>query len=265
MKLIEIVDKEYEDVSEAVVDKLVSPKKDAKLEYELMPNAETYAEGLHALRDSYVGKEAEVPSQLLYETDGQKIIRPLTFRENLLMRVEDFETLKDKEGRKRTIEDRLRLFDDFLDSCTAVAYSSKNVDDFMIIPMCKELITIPKDFQDDYVKIDYVSLHGRGIALKRSQAKYGELLAESEVHSHPAWIVSVEGDITLLCTYTSIVFKHILHREGKVMGFHLRNQIEKDQLRSLFVGNSYDYSNANGYGDLNDYGGAFLRATSPSS
>ncbi len=264
MRLTEVIDEEYKTVSGTVVDRVVFPKREERLQYEVMPQQNTHANSVYALRDSYNGKEKEVPSQLWYEVNGEKIIRPLMFRENLQARVDDFETLKNENGSTRTIEDRLRLFITWLDSCTGVAYSSQNEDDFMIIPECKELIMMPKDFCDEYVQIDYASLQGKGTQLKRSQAKYDQLLTESEVMSHPAWIASVEEDITLLCTYTSIVFKHIPHREGKVMGFYLRNQIEKDQLRSLFVDNSDNNSYADGYDNL-DNGSAFLRGTSPSS
>ena len=262
MRFTEVIEKEYKDVSETVVDKLVSPKRDAKLEYKVMPQANTYAEGLHQLQDSYAGKETEVPSHLWYDVDGQKIVRPLSFKENLQARVDDFETLKNKNGDTRTMEERLRLFDTLLDSCTGVVYSSKKKDDFMILPTCKELITIPKNFSNESLSVDYVSLQGRGFSLKRSQAKYDEPLNESEVISHPAWIASVEEDISLLGRYTSIYFNHILQRD-KMMGFYLRNQIKKDQLRSLFVNSRISNSNANSYFNL--YGGSvFLRGTSPS-
>ncbi len=263
MKFTDLIDKEYADVSETVVDSLVSPKKMEKLEYKLMPVQATYAYGVYALRNSYKRKESEVPSLLRYERDGQKIIRPLSFKENLLARVDDFETLKNKDGSNKTIEERLRLFDTLLDSCTGIVYSSKNENDFMIVPVCKELITIPKNFSNEYLSVDYASLQGRGTRLKRSQAKYDELLTESKVISHPAWIASVEEDITLLGTYTSIAFKHSSRSEGKLMGFYLRNQIEKDQLRGLFVSDRNYNSNAGG-SNLYD-GSSFLRATPPSS
>ncbi len=264
MKLTKIIEKEYEDVSETVARKLVSPKKDVKLIYEVMPTQSTYAKGVHALRNSYVGKEAEVPSYLWYECNDQKIVRPLTFRENLQARVDDFETLKNKDGSIKTINDRLRLFTISLDSCMGVAYSSKNEDDFMIIPVCRELITIPKDFRDQYMQINYANLQGKGISLKRSQVKYNTSLSESEVITHPAWIASVEGDISLLCTYASIVFRHLSRGEGKAMGFCLRNEISEDQLRSLFVYNGDNTSIANGNINLYNYI-IFLRATLPSS
>ena len=263
MKFTTIIENEYKDVSETAVGKVVSLKKEGKLKYEFMSRADTYAEGVHALRESYVEKEAEVPSQLLFGTDGQKIIRPLTFRENILARVEDFETLKNNDGRMRTIEDRLRLFDTWLDSCSGVVYSSQNEDDFMIIPECKELITIPRDFNDEYIQVDYASLQGKGFSLKRSQAKYNQHLTESEVISHPAWIASVGEDMSLLSMYTSIVFNNLKDREGKAMGFYLRARMREDLLKNIFMyGISYNF-NTFGLNGFNYGNSSFLRATPP--
>jgi len=263
MKLARLLDEKYENVSGTVVDKLVSPKKIEKLEYELMPSQSTYGEGVHALQNSYAGKETEVPSHLWYEYNGRKIIRPLTFRENILARVENFETLKNKNGSTRTMEDRLILFDTLSHSCTGVAYSSRNEEDFMIIPVCKELITLPKNFSEYCIQLNYSSLQGKGFVLKRSHTKYDEQLTESEVITHPAWIAAVQEDIILLCTYTAIVFKQMSNGEDKLMGFYLKDKIYRDQLRSLFVLNRYNDSGA--LGGHNLINTVFFRATPPSS
>ncbi len=264
MKITEVIDGEYENISETVVDRVVSPKKIEKLEYEVMPEKRIYAEGVYALQNSYAWKETEVPSHLWYDYVGRRIVRPLTCRENILARVEDFETLKNKDGSTRTIEDKLKLFNVWLDSCMGVAYSSKSEDDFMIVPVCKELITIPKKFSNEYLLVDYVSLQGKGVSLKRSQAKYDTPLSESEVIAHPAWIASVEEDVTLLCTYASIFFNYVKSKEGKAMSFLVAGQSKKDQIRALLVDSLEADSNAIGYFGLN-FNSSFLRATPPSS
>ncbi len=234
MKFTKVVDEEYKSVSETVVKEIISSKRDMKLHYELMPLQIGYDKSLRALQNSYKGNEAEVPSQMWYEVYGRKIIRPLTFKENILALVDDFETLKDQNGSKRTIEDRLQLFKTWLDSCTGIA-NSKNNDDFMIIPVCKELITIPNNFCKEYIQIDYASLKCEGISLKRSQAKYDRFLTEFEVITHPAWIAIFEEDISLLCTYTSIVFNHVEKSSSKAMKFYLKKEIKKDQISNLFI------------------------------
>ncbi len=261
MKFTEIIDKEYENVSETVVDKLVSPKKDVKLEYEVMPRADTYAEGIHALRNFYEEKKSEVPKQLLYECDGQKIIRPLTFRENILARVEDFETLKNEDGTKRTLSDRLRLFYERLDSCSGVAYSSQKRDEFMIIPICEELITMPKNFRQEFIFVDYDSLKGKGISFKKSQIKSDLLLTEFEVITHPAWIALVEEDMRLLITYSAIMFENMKLVDGKNAGFFLHHRMKnEDLLNSVFVKSNVNNSDIRG-SSLFSTLYSFLRAT----
>ncbi len=258
MKLINIIEKEYTGVSKTVVNSIVSPKKDEKLEYALMPLQNTYAKGVHTLRNSYVRKE-EVPSQLWYKSNGQKLVRPLSFRENLLARVDNFETLKNKDGSVRTMEERLKFFNMWFDSCTGLAYSSQNENDFMIISICEELIIMPENFRKEYLLIDYTHFQSKGFSLKRSQAKYCQALTHSEVITHPAWIASVEEDIGLLCTYASIVFDQTNERRNESMSFYLKDKMEKDQLRGMFVSNLDDssFASASNYFYVDS---SFLRA-----
>ena len=258
MEFSKIVEREYANVSEKVIDKVIFPKKDAKLQYESMSQATTYAKGVHVLQDSYKGNDSEVPPQLWYEVDGRKIVRPLTFRENIIAKIDDFETLKNKDGSTRTIDERLGLFDTWLDSCTAVLYSSNNKDDFMIIPVCKELITIPEDFGDEYIQVDYASLQGKGFVLKRSQAKYNRRLTELEMIYHPAWIAALEEDITLLCAYSSVGFNHMDIFRGRAEGFYLKTIIEKDQIKNMFGYTLYVASDTGNF----EMSSEFLRTTS---
>ena len=243
------------------------PQRNIKLQYELMLEATSYANGVGAFRDSYKDKEAEVPQQLLYDNNGKTIIRPLTFRENLLARVEDFETLNNSDGTERTLDQRLRLFKKWLDSCTGIAYSaeqtdSNQTDDFRIIPVCKELITISSSFNQEFISINYATLQ-EGTPLKRSQAKYNLGLTQSEVLEHQGWLVAVEEDKTLLQAYSTIVFSNMVQSNGNAMGFYLRNDIGRNQLRALFVDYGFS-SNAVGYDVLNDRA-SFLRVAPPSS
>ncbi len=233
-----------------------------KLNYQLMSRTASYANGVHAFRDSYKGKEAEVPKQLLYDNNGEIIIRPLTFKENISARVEDFETLQNPDGTERTLDERLRLFDSWLDSCTGIAYSAEQTADFKIIPVCRELITIPSGFNKEYIGVNYNSLEG--IALKRSQAKYNQSLTQSEVLEHHGWLAAVEEDKNLLQTYNSIVFANMAQSNGTAMGFYLRTQIQENQLRALFVYRSISISNAIGSDYLYNRA-SFLRVAPPSS
>jgi len=247
VKLTNIVEGEYKDVFGAVIDTVVPSKEGWKLAYEVMSQTNTYAEGVYALRNFYEETRYEAPKQLLYACDGQKIIRPMTFKENILARVEDFETRVPKDGTKRTLDDRLKLFRERLDSCSAIAYSSQNKDEFMIIPLCKELITIPKDLSNNFISICYSDFQGRGISLKYSQAKYNLLLTESEVISHPAWIAAVEEDMRLLIAYSGIMFDNMKLIGGKTAGFFLHNEMKsEDMLLGIFVKSNINNSDIGG-------------------
>mgnify|MGYP001561733044 CR=1 FL=1 len=219
--------------------------------YILMPKTSTYALGVQALRDSY--GRGECPTQPLFtESGGSKIVRPLTFKENIETRVNDYERNNGKA-------ERLRLFSRWLDSSTAIAYK-KETRMVKIIPVCPNLITIPQDFNEAAISVGYDGLVGT--ELDRSEGKYNELLTKDEVLAHPAWQTALEGDVALLKAYRDIVFTE---KKGvdKLMRFWLVNNPDKDQLRALCVGSLDNYSVAGGNDDLDD-NGSFLRG-SPSS
>ena len=76
-------------------------------EYVLMPPTKTYALGVDALRKSY--ENGDCPLQPIYtKPDGSRIVRPLTFKENLQARVEDYNILNNPDGSAKTDNERLR-------------------------------------------------------------------------------------------------------------------------------------------------------------
>ena len=212
------------------------PDKSLKIQgrYILMPRTSTYALGVHALQ------EACTPD----DPQHNGVYRPLTFKENLQARVEDYES---HQG-----EERVRLFNIWLDSCTGIAYKA-GTNKFKIIPVCEQLITIDKEFNSASLSLDYDSL--QGTELDKSKGKYKKLLTQQEILEHPGWLAAVEGDKSLLQAYADIVFAE--KKAEKVMGFYPLDSWNKDQVRVLFVGDIYDDSNASGY-YLNDVG-SFLR------
>ncbi len=217
----------------------------------LMDITTTYALGVQALRDSYA--RGECPTQPLFtESDGSTLVRPLTFKENIDARVNDYESNKGKA-------ERLRLFARWLNSSTAIAYK-KSTGKFKIIPISSELVTIPQDFNEASISVGYDGLVGT--ELDRSAAKYNEPLTKDEVLAHPAWQAAVEGDVALLRAYRDIVFAE---KRGvdKLMSFWLLGNPDRDKLRALYVFDLSNGSNAVGSCDLN-INGSFLRG-SPSS
>ncbi len=221
--------------------------------YILMPRAATYAQGLHALRNACQADENSVHPFFTLD-DGSKVYRPLTFKEDITARVTDYNTLHNPDGSERTSEERLKLFTErWLDSCTGIAYQ-KGTGKFKVILQSKELITLPEDFNSNYLPISYNDI--AGIELDRTGATYNALLNKTQVETHPAWLTAVEDDVALLKEYRDIVFAE--KKTETAMGFWLRNEIAEVQLRALFVYSLGYYSLASGNKNLLNFG-SFLR------
>ena len=220
---------------EVKVDEPVPEPTSIEGQYILMDKADTYAKGVHALQEacSKVHPTYTLP-------DGSKIYRPLTFKENIEARVNDYES----NG---------TLFGRWLDSCTGIAYKGKS-SKFKIIPQSLNLITIDKDFNSSYLDINYNNLEG--MELDQDKAKYNERLSKQEVLNHPAWLTALEDDKALLKAYTDIIFAE--KNEDKLMGFWTENKPDNDQLRALYVYYLDISSSAFGSIDLSNIG-SFLQ------
>jgi len=231
--------------------------------YILMAKTNTYALGVQALRDVYA--RGECPGHLTVEIEGSKLVRPLTFKENLEARINDYETLTNSDGSERTKEERLKLFTErWLDSCTGVAYKAETTK-FKLIPVCRELVTIDKDFNDSYLTVDYNSIAGVELDSSQEGVKYRPVLTQAEVLEHPAWLTAVEEDRTLLENYTQIVFSELKEKYNRDtgMGFWVRTEnITENELRALFVDYLNDNSDANGNNNLSS-NGSFLQVAPP--
>jgi len=190
------------------------PRGLSQSKYVLMPETSTYAQGVEALRN--VGA------------------RPLTFKENILVRVEAYES------------GDTSLFDVRLNSCTGMVYK-KRTTKFKIVPYCKQLRTIPKDYPSAVMSIDYSTING--IELDSSTAKYNQPLRKAEILDHAGWLEIMEGDRALLKNYIDIL--NAVNKNDEMMCFVLRQHILTDELISVFVGSSTSYFNVDGTNDLN--------------
>ncbi|MBU2590001.1 MAG: hypothetical protein KKB39_04535 [Nanoarchaeota archaeon] len=225
----------------------------SNLEYVLMPKADTYALGVEALRAFCLADPSN--TQFMFtQDDNSKIIRPLTFEENIKARVDDYETLQDENGNERDLSLRTRLFNTYLDSCTGIAYKAGTTK-FKIVTECSELINIASNFNSKYLPINYRGINS--IELDSSQGVYNKLLTPEQILEHPAWNTAVQ-DKSLLKTYTDLVFK--LNPGDERMRFWVRQNTAKDELRALYVNYIGNDSNASGSNDLND-DAYFLRVT----
>ena len=215
--------------------------------HEIIP-ASTYAKGVEIIRTTATGHEL---------VNG--VYRPLTFRENILIRTEIGEKIiAANNGLERSkLEELLNaedIFANYLDSCTGIAYKEGNNDEFKIIPVCEELIAIPEDFTKTYLPVNYAGI--RGTNLKRNQSKYNTILTKAEALVHPGWTVALEGDEDLLRRYVDVIFTV----KDQAMGFYLVNNPEADQVRALYANSLSSLSNADGDGSLGS-GARFLRVS----
>ena len=208
--------------------------------YILLPRQTRYAKGVHALRED-ANKDPNSQQPTWIQADGSSIIRPLSFRETIKARVNDYES-------PTPSNDRLRLFHTWLDSCTGYA-SKKESTKFKLIPQCKELITLPQTFNEYALPIDYNTI--QGIKLDTSTAKYNQRLTKQEVLNHPAWREALEQDLPLLKTYTDIIFAELKKPKG-AMVFYVRSNFSTDGLRALLVDNLLNISLASGSNDLSN-------------
>ena len=209
--------------------------------YILLPRQTRYAKGVHALRED-ANKDPNSQQPTWIQADGSSIIRPLSFRETIKARVNDYES-------PTPSNDRLRLFHTWLDSCTGYA-SKKESTKFKLIPQCKELITLPQTFNEYALPIDYNTI--QGIKLDTSTAKYNQRLTKQEVLNHPAWREALEQDLPLLKTYTDIVFAE-LKNPSRAMAFYVLVNSSTDLLTPLLAYNLDNISNTHSYNLLFNY------------
>jgi len=144
-----------------------------------------------------------------------KIYRPLSFKENLIARIEHPE-----------------LFDQYLDSCTGVA-SKKKSSLIKINPICKELITIDKNFIDSSLDVNYESFEG-------------EELNTEKTSKMDKWLVAMGGNNSenkdLYNNYQEALFERRPNISKEyAMGSYIVTKPSKDQLWALCVNDVSNY------------------------
>jgi hypothetical protein len=189
---------------------------------------DSYGLGVEELRTS-AGKNH--PQYVL--ADGSKIYRPLSFKENMVARIEHPE-----------------LFDMYLDSCTGVAHKAGS-SLIKIAPLSEALIGIDKkDFNNVYLPVDYASFQGEELDAKKVGKKDKWLVAMGGVNPENKEIYN---------DYQKVLFERRpnLNREY-AMNFYAVSNPSRDELRALYGGDGYGSSDANS-GDNLYYDARFLR------
>ena len=216
----------------------------------------TYAEGIEQLQKEAALTENLDPLHLFQRQGSSPFYRPPSFKENLLARIEDYNTLKNPNGSTRTKEERLRLFNQGIDSCTSITSEAGSLR-IKIDPISLELITIAEGFKKAFLPVkDFNS--APGILLDTSEGVYSKGLTQSQVPEHPAWLAAVGEDRRILTDYSEIVFTELSERRKKskgdirAMGFYPITNPGQNQRRALCaVFLVYD-SDAGGYGNLSN-------------
>ena len=224
--------------------------------YILMPQTPTYALGLNALQEECITENNQVHPHLT--GFGESLIyRPLSFKENIQARVENYETTHNPDGRERTLEERLFfIMERQNNSCTAIVYKAGTTK-FKVVPISEHLITLDPDFKEDFIRAKYSNIPGT--ELDSEKGRYSEIMEKKDVLNHPGWLAAVEEDKALLNSYVNIIFTELekYHRTAG-MGFWVSQYIVTDELRALLVCHLISKSIADGSRNLN-YGGSFLR------
>jgi hypothetical protein len=158
--------------------------------------------------------------------DGRKIYRLLSFKENMIARIE-----------------HPKLFDAFLNSCTGVAHKAGS-SLIKIAPLSEALIGIDrKDFNKAYLPVDYASFQG-------------EELDAKTVGKEDKWLISMGGinpeNKELYAEYQNALLKNRPElKKNDVMNFYTRNNPSQNELRALCVGNGIDLNDSDaGSGSL---------------
>ena len=216
----------------------------------LMPQKETYAEGVHALVEQCNAEGNDNHPKFIL-SDGGSVYRPLTFKEDVEARVNRYESISGDE--------RLEFFNTWLDSCCAIVYKA-NSPKFKLVLQSPDLIGLPEDFSRSFKEVTYSQIQN-SIELDRNSrgVKYRALLTKAKVLVHPAWLAALENDKALLKNYTDIVFAE--KGASEAMGFWLlENTPQEDQLWALYISDISSNSDAVGNDDFNDFG-RFLRCS----
>ena len=214
--------------------------------YILMSQTSTYALGLHALQEACQKENNQHHPQITLP-DGRKVYRANTFLEDILARMNDWETLTDGNGNTRTEDERKRYFITWLDSCGGIAYKQKTTK-LKLQLICPQLMGIAKDHKSAFLSVNYAGFSGQ------------EFDSSAPNFVHDAWLYLLEGRTDVYTDYLKTL-KTITGRDV-IPGFWKQQNTTTDELRAVFVDNLDIISGANGSSYL-DNNGRFLRRSSP--
>ncbi len=201
--------------------------------YVLMDIFPTYALSLDALRQAYQQEKNDCHSRFALQNG---IYRPLTFKENIEARVNDFETLENPDGTQRTEDERLRLFQTWLNSCCGIIYQAKTTK-LKLRFICPELINIDPNFNQKFLQVSYDEYQADAT-----------LDSDEQTFVEKGWRTLLEEDGNLYEQYLGIISS----KSGDP-NFMVQKKVSTDELRAVCLNGLYFSSYAYGFSDLNYY------------
>ena len=235
-------------------ERLMEEKKNIGRTYQFIED-NTYAKTVHKLQKVLSDNLNDI-HPVFAKIINSKIYRSLTFKENIEARVNDYETLTGSEG-NRSYEERTKLFNTYLHSCTGFAYNAGTTK-FKINPLCEDLIIIDEGFNDEFKTINYDSFNG--LEFDSSKDIYNSRLKKQQFLDHEAYRFLYNDDKTLMENYWNIVYT--LAKSTNLMSLWVKRNTSKDELRALCVDDLDGYYDADGLSDLNLYARFLLVAPS---
>lgn len=206
----------------------------------MMPLTKTYAQGVHALQDACI-RENNLEHPRHTCADGTVRYRPLTFRENIIARLTEFNTLTNPDGSPRPLEDRLVLLREFNDSCTGFLRRAQTTK-FKIVPIFEPFITIERGYANSWLPVSYDAFDVP--ELDSNNGIYCRPLSLENFYNNEGWRFAMEHDLSTLHEYATsfakarILVDQYIHRlAGSVrdskefMGFDLyptTNTLQQD-------------------------------------
>jgi hypothetical protein len=185
----------------------------------------SYPISVHVLRENYAkGLCKNQPT--FAKKDGSKIVRPLTFKENVEAILDDG-MKSGTPGFEHGVIVSLSIPDHMmLNSCAGVVYPGNyEYSKFKLVPVCADLINIGLKNDHNYLLLNDCEIHDyreiEGVELDVNKAVYNERLSKSQALEHPGWIALFEEDKALLKAYADFVFGNSIEKgmEFRIKGF----------------------------------------------
>ena len=197
----------------------------------------TYLDALFKLRQSSTSYQ---PKLIL--SDGSAIYRPFTKKENMVARIDDSE-----------------LFKKFLHSCTGNAYK-KRTNLMKTSPICKEIITLDKDFSGSYLMVDYDNFDGEEIDVTKTSERDKSLTSMGGREDKENIEVYDCHKLKLIEYRKNYFGRRVTFNEQKnLMRYYTREQRPDNQLRALVILSGGDNDSDINYDDRLDDRAQFAR------